>query len=212
MAPTLKVVYFGLPGKAEPIRLCAAIGGLELEDQHVDRESWGALKPSVAPAQLPLLYVDGKLHGQSVAQARYVAKLAGLYPSDPLEALRVDELVDYTQEVFGPLGKSFGLQGEEQLKFRGAMVAEGGDMHKWISFLDTQLEGKKYAAGDSLTLADVVIFTTLQPLRTGWLDGVPKDCLDGFKNVLAHRDLVANHEKVKAYYANAQGVHAIYKA
>eukprot|EP01061_Rhynchopus_euleeides_P029948 TRINITY_DN495_c0_g1_i7.p2 TRINITY_DN495_c0_g1~~TRINITY_DN495_c0_g1_i7.p2 ORF type:complete len:214 (+),score=111.95 TRINITY_DN495_c0_g1_i7:131-772(+) len=213
MAPTLKILYFPLPGRGEPLRLTATLGGLEFEDATVDFAGWGALKASVAPAQLPLLYVDGKQYGQSLAQLRYLGKLAGLYPEDPLVALEVDELVDYVQDAFAPLSKSFAIQDEaEKQKVRAEAVAEGGDVHKWLAYLDKRLEGKKYAVGDALTVADVVLFTQLQPLRSGWLDGVPKDCLDAFKNIQAHRDLIANLDKVKAKYADATGIQAIYKA
>eukprot|EP01061_Rhynchopus_euleeides_P029946 TRINITY_DN495_c0_g1_i5.p1 TRINITY_DN495_c0_g1~~TRINITY_DN495_c0_g1_i5.p1 ORF type:complete len:215 (+),score=109.65 TRINITY_DN495_c0_g1_i5:115-759(+) len=214
MAPTLKVVYFPVPGKGEPLRLTATLGDLELENTVVDGATWGStLKATVAPAQMPLLYVDGKQYGQSLAQLRYLGKLAGLYPEDPLVALEVDELVDYAQEVFAPIAKTFAIQNdEEKQKARAAAVAEGGDAHKWLVYLDKRLEGKKYAVGDALSIADVVIFTQIQPLRAGWLDGVPKDCLDAFKNIQAHRDLIANLDKVKAKYADATGVQAIYKA
>ena len=36
MAPTLKVTYFGIPGKAEAVRLLAALAGLDIEDKKID--------------------------------------------------------------------------------------------------------------------------------------------------------------------------------
>ena len=211
MAPTLKVTYFGGPGKAEALRLVSVIGGLELDDSRIDGAAWGELKAKVAPRQLPLLEVDGETFGQSQAQQRYAAKLAGLYPSDPLAALRVDEFVDYVSEVFGPLGKSFGIEDQaEKEAFRAKTVAEGGDVRKWVQFLDARLEGKTYAVGDALSLADVMLFVVVPFIRSGALDGIPTDCFDGFKNVREHFARVAALPKVAAYYAKAEGTTTVY--
>ena len=213
MAPTLKLTYFDLPGRGETQRLLAALGGLDLEDKRVGFPEWGAeLKAKVAPQQLPLLEVDGETFGQSLAQQRYVAKLVGLYPSDPLEALRVDEFVDYVEEVFGVVGKSHGIADKaEKEAFRAKAAAEGGEFYKWVQFVDQRLAGKTYAVGDTLTYADVQLFTVVPFLKSGFLDGIPKDWDAGFKNVQAHRARVAALPKVAAHYAKAEGLEAVYK-
>eukprot|EP00955_Chlamydomonas_euryale_P063929 358814-Chlamydomonas_euryale.AAC.9 len=43
--------------------------------------------------------VDGKVLAQSGAMERYVAKLAGVYPSDPWEAAKVDEAVGLVMDA-----------------------------------------------------------------------------------------------------------------
>ena len=214
MAPTLKLVYFALPSKPEATRLAAHIGGLAFEDEHIDFPTWGAsLKAKVAPQQLPLLHVDGEVVGQSNAILRYVGRLANLYPKDARAALSVDEIIDYADELFTVLRKSFAIKDEDEKKaFRATAIAEGGDFHKWLVFLDSRLAGKKYAVGDSLTVADLVIFTYAQFLVSGFLDGVPSDALVSFKNLAAHKAVVANHPKVKEYYASAEGLRAVLKA
>lgn len=209
----LKVTYFPVPGRAEAVRLLAAIGGLALEDEQVPGAVWGAeLKPKVAPRQLPLLYIDGEVYGQSAAQTRYVAKRVGLYPrDDDVAALKVDEWVDNVWEVVPPLFQGAPSDEEGRNAHRLKVVSPGGVAHTWLSFLDKQLEGKTYAVGDALTLADIAIFTALPPLKSGWLDGVPTTVLDEFKNLAAHRELIANHPKVKAHYANAEGTWKVYQ-
>ena len=37
---TLRLIYFDIPGKAEAIRLCAAVAGVPLEDVRVTREEF----------------------------------------------------------------------------------------------------------------------------------------------------------------------------
>ena len=214
MAPTLKLQYFGVPAKPEATRLAAHIGGLALEDEHIDFPAWGGgLKAKVAPQQLPLLHVDGEVVGQHSAILRYVAKLANLYPKDARAALSVDETIDYADEIFVILTKLFFIQDEDEKRVaRCTAIAEGGDIHKWLVFLDSRLAGKKYAVGDSLTVADLVIFTQVHFLVSGFLDGVPLDSLVSFKNLAAHKAVVANHPKVKEYYASAEGLRTVFKA
>eukprot|EP01064_Diplonema_japonicum_P014526 TRINITY_DN221_c0_g1_i1.p2 TRINITY_DN221_c0_g1~~TRINITY_DN221_c0_g1_i1.p2 ORF type:complete len:221 (+),score=71.85 TRINITY_DN221_c0_g1_i1:788-1450(+) len=219
--PAIKIVYFALPGRAEPARLALAVGGIAFEDEKVTGEEWGAkIKPEVAPRQLPLLKVDDEVIGQSGAIMRYAGKVSSvggkpLYPQEAVMALKVDEFCDIVGEVFGPLGKTFAIADEaEKSAARAALVAEGGELTKWFAFVDSLLakSSSGFAVGDSLTLADICAFTWLQPLKSGWLDGLPKDCLDTYTHITKHAKMVANIPQVKAYYKDATGVHAAYKA
>ena len=214
MAPTLKLVYFAFPGKPEATRLAAHIGGLALEDEHIDFPTWGGgMKQKVAPQQLPLLHVDGETVGQGNAILRYVARLAGLYPEDARVALSVDETIDYAGELFTVLGKGMGIQDEaEKKEFFVTASAEGGDFHKWLSFLDSRLAGKKYAVGDSLTVADLVVFVSTHALVCGFFEAIPSTLLAPFKNLAAHKAVVANQPKIKEYYASAEGLRVGLKA
>jgi glutathione S-transferase len=68
------------------------------------------LKPSLPSGQLPVLEIeDGatgskKVMDQSNAIMRYVGKLGGLYPSDPVEALEVDIVIETVEEAGKFLG------------------------------------------------------------------------------------------------------------
>lgn len=45
MAPKLKLYYFDMTGRAEPIRLILAAGQVPYEDCRFAREDWAKLKP-----------------------------------------------------------------------------------------------------------------------------------------------------------------------
>ena len=209
---SIKVVYFPLPGRAEPTRLALTLGGIKFEDQRLAGEEWGKMKAEVAPKQLPLLHVGDRVFGQSVSQLRYACKISkfggrALYPEDALLALEVDEFVDMLGDMFAPISASFNMaEGAERDAVRSKAVSEGGDTHKWLKVIDAQLAKSKsgYAVGDHLTMADVAAFTLVQPLRSGFVEGVPLTCLDGFKNIMAHRERIANIPAVKAYYAEVK--------
>jgi len=107
--PSIKLTYFPIQGPAEPSRLALTISGIPFEDVRVDRDTMLKLRedgklsqPGVAGTQLPQLEVDGKILQQSQAIATYCAKLAGLYPSDPWEAAKVDEVTQFIiQDIRG---------------------------------------------------------------------------------------------------------------
>lgn len=39
------------------------------------------------------------MHGQSEAMLRYAGRLAGLYPSDPVQAMEVDEVLNALEDM-----------------------------------------------------------------------------------------------------------------
>lgn len=48
---------------------------------------------------MPVLDIGEERFAQSGAIIRYVGKLAGLYPEDPVAALRVDMVIDTMEEL-----------------------------------------------------------------------------------------------------------------
>eukprot|EP00568_Trieres_chinensis_P001497 CAMPEP_0183295348 /NCGR_PEP_ID=MMETSP0160_2-20130417/3338_1 /TAXON_ID=2839 ORGANISM="Odontella Sinensis, Strain Grunow 1884" /NCGR_SAMPLE_ID=MMETSP0160_2 /ASSEMBLY_ACC=CAM_ASM_000250 /LENGTH=208 /DNA_ID=CAMNT_0025456817 /DNA_START=63 /DNA_END=688 /DNA_ORIENTATION=+ len=102
--PSLKLYYFNIRGKAEPIRLFCAHAGLDIVDHRFsDRAEFAALKENgrLAFGQVPMLEVDGRHQlVQSASILRYLARIAGMHPDDPLEAARVDAALDQEADAF----------------------------------------------------------------------------------------------------------------
>lgn len=97
-APHLKVTYFDDAGRAELTRLVLTFGNVEFIDERIDDADFPALKPSLPLGQLPILDVNDTTYSQSMAMARYTAKISGLYQEDVLDALRVDILPRQAEE------------------------------------------------------------------------------------------------------------------
>jgi len=104
---TLKLYYFDIPGKAEPLRLAMTYCGLPFEDfRFKNMEEFIAMKNSgeLMFGQVPALKVTPKdssqkptLLTQSIAILRFIAKFKPelqLYPGCPLLASWVDSIVD----------------------------------------------------------------------------------------------------------------------
>jgi glutathione S-transferase len=101
--PKLKLYYFNIKGKGEPIRLFCAYAGLELEDYRFAAGEFTTMKDSgkLAFGQVPLLEVDDNHQlVQSAAILRYLGKLGGLYPEDPIMAAKVDAALDQEVDAF----------------------------------------------------------------------------------------------------------------
>ena len=81
---------------------------------------WSEAKLEVAFGQLPVLVVNDTVHiWQRGAIVRYLAKLTGTMPEDPLLEARVDAVFEQTQELFAPLNPTVNIKiGEEHLKFK----------------------------------------------------------------------------------------------
>ena len=104
--PHIKLTYFGIKGLAEPIRLALDHMGLDFEDVRVPFSELQAMRDNGTHKPkswgLPVVEIDGFRTNQSYAQLRYLAKLnpyANLYPVDPLEAFKVDQIVDSVIDV-----------------------------------------------------------------------------------------------------------------
>jgi Glutathione S-transferase, N-terminal domain len=102
----LKLFYFDIPGKGEAIRLACAFAGVPLEDVRIpmdDRKLFEQMKAEgkLTFNQLPALQIeDGTLLTQSAAIMRYIGKVGGLYPSDPVAAALVDAVLDAEVDLF----------------------------------------------------------------------------------------------------------------
>ncbi|XP_018560948.1 glutathione S-transferase-like [Anoplophora glabripennis] len=110
MAPAYKVTYFDITALGEPIRFLLSYGGIEFEDNRINKENWPALKPSVPLGQMPTLEHNGKVAHQSVAISRYLAKQVKLVGKDDWEDLEIDAIVD----TFTDLRTKIGLYHYEQ--------------------------------------------------------------------------------------------------
>lgn len=100
---SLTLYFLPLRAQAEPIRMILHYGNVHFEDVTIPMADWPQLKMNHAFApfgQLPVLKLpSGDIIAQSGAIIRYVAKLAGIFPSDPLLAAKADMVYEFSQEL-----------------------------------------------------------------------------------------------------------------
>ena len=198
-----KLIYFDFDGgRAESIRLAFHIGGIDFEDVRLKFPEFRETQPSFRFHALPVLEIDSQPITQSNAQLRYVGKLAGLYPTDDLQALYCDEAMGAVEDVGHAVGKTFGLQGDALKQAREEFVQ--GRLATYIKGLDELLArgGGQFFADGRMTVADLKVFVETRTLAKGTLDHVPTNIVEELAPALAeHRERIANDPRVVAYYA-----------
>ena len=199
----LKFTYFDFHGgRGEPARLAMHIGNIAFEDYRFAHADFAEVRKSTPFGQVPTLHVDGVQVTQSDAITRYVGKLAGLYPSDPFQALLCDEVMDAVEDANVKFGATYGMTGEALKEARAALV--NGPIPMYLRWLQSQLQahGGNYFADHRLTVADLKVFVDVRGLNSGRLDHVPTDLVEKVAPALnAHMQRIAQTPAVAQYYA-----------
>ena len=104
----LALSYFDIHGgRGETARIALHVGGIAFDDDRIPFASWQSRKAEMPYGTVPVLTVDGESFAQSNGINRYVGKLTGLYPVDPLEAMRCDEVMDAVEDVAAKVLSTF---------------------------------------------------------------------------------------------------------
>ncbi|MCX7241415.1 MAG: glutathione S-transferase family protein [Burkholderiales bacterium] len=199
----LKLTYFDFHGgRGEAARLALHLGNIAFEDYRFAFPEFAELRKSTPLGQVPTLHVDGVQVTQSDAITRYAGKLAGLYPTDPFQALLCDEVMDGLEDINVKLGASFGLTGDALKEARAALVAS--PLPQYLAWLQRQLEahGGQYFADQRLTIADLKAFVFVRGLTSGRLDHIPTDLVQTVApDLVAHVQRIAQTPAIAQYYA-----------
>jgi len=215
---SLRLTYFDFEGTAEKVRLALALGGIDFEDERVPWEEWPEMKLKSRVGNLPTLQIAG--HKRPVtevgAMLRYVGQIAGLYP--PSKLLQIEEVIGLEEEIDRMLSPSnrivskpehFGypadlpadLRWKIQRALRNRLTAEGGDLQRMLSCLESYLEdGSPFMCGDRITIADCQVIPLLRQLKSGTLDGVPVGLLDRFPRLKRYYSRFHELPEVKEHY------------
>ncbi|HET6416910.1 MAG TPA: glutathione S-transferase family protein [Polyangiales bacterium] len=202
--PHLKLTYFDIHGgRAEPARLAMYIGGVAFEDNRISFQEFDANRSKYPFERVPLLEIDGVALSQCNSINRYAAKLAGLYPSDPLQAAFCDEAMDAVEDIVSQITVTMRIKDEAEKKAARAALADGA-IKIYLEQLQTMLEsrGGQYFADGRLTVADLKVMVCVRYLRSGIIDHVPRDLPDRLApRLVEHLGRIKNHPKVREYYA-----------
>ena len=164
----IQLHYFSGRGIGEPIRLTLVASNIPFTDP-----SWrDKLEKHLPFGQMPALEVDGIFIGQADSCARLAAKLAKLYPDDPVKAALTDMVVVHQSEIQKAIARlSFdGVPGAEGTKMvpekeRSILIMDW--MNSSLPDLLTRLEnlcGTPFILGETLTWADINVFCRLSQL------------------------------------------------
>ncbi|KXZ46903.1 hypothetical protein GPECTOR_39g397 [Gonium pectorale] len=199
----LRLHYFAGPGRAEVSRLLFTIGGIPFEDVGYSWETFAEFKPKTPFGQVPVLELpDGKMLAQSGAIDRYVAKLAGLYPEDPLQAALADQVVFQLNDFMDLFTPTWTMEKDAKIKARQEILAGKGKekLQALAKVLEAAEAEGGYVAGGKLSFADVAVFVNLSGITSPIMDGIPAGLLDEYPVLKAFRNKIAKVPAIKAYY------------
>lgn len=201
--PSYKLTYFDIAGgRAEYIRIAFHAGGIAFDDHRISFDEFQACRSGLRFTCVPVLEIEGDQVTQSDAIARYVARLADLYPTDPLQALYCDEVLGAYEDLTNQLVRTMFLEGDALRSAREELVS--GWLTTYLKGIDRLLArgGGEYFADNRLTIADLKSFVQTRSLQAGFLDHVPTDIVQQIAPGLAgHHDRIAADPVVTAYYA-----------
>jgi len=205
-----KLIYFGIPGRAEAIRLALAISGVEFEDKRIPFPVWGKVKPTTPWGTVPVLELaDGSQLAQARSILRFVGKHTGLYPindddDDYLVAQRIDELMDALEDLGDTITNTGrDLPKDELETARRTAISDGGAIYKYLAKIDAFIGANGddgHAVGSEMTIASILTFTNLGRLVGGVYFGVPPTVCDPFPNIQRVRKTVGCDPRVVAWY------------
>ncbi|MBT8078035.1 MAG: glutathione S-transferase family protein [Gammaproteobacteria bacterium] len=203
---TYKLTYFDFDGgRGEPARIAFHAAGIEFEDNRISFPEFNEMRQGTRFNSVPVLEIDGIEVSQSNAMNRFIGKMAGLYPSNELQALYCDEVMDALEDLTHYIVPTMGKEGDELKQARKKLV--DGWMTVYIKGLDSLLArgGGEYFADNRLTVADIRAMVQVRSLRKGTLDHVPVDLVDRLAPALAaHQQRIEAEPQVAAYYASRQ--------
>ncbi|KAJ1562771.1 hypothetical protein HK405_008070 [Cladochytrium tenue] len=206
--PSLKLTYFNVPARAEPIRLALFAAGIQFEDVRPPRDELLARRPEFPYEQVPVLEVDGGavVLAQSLAILRYVGSLGGLYShTDAREAVRVDEVLALIDEMYNHADWPASYHGSEPERLAVRRRMAEGPIARCFDFVSRRIEvfGGPYAAGKRLTVADFAIYGLVLHFTnkvTNGVFGVPVTLVDAYPKLKRIAEQVAAHPKVVEWY------------
>ncbi|RLN98810.1 hypothetical protein BBJ28_00018997 [Nothophytophthora sp. Chile5] len=194
---SIKLTYFDEKGRGELSRLLFAYGGVPFVDERVSHADFPALKPKLPFGLLPVLEVDGTVYAQSMAIARYAAKIAGLYPSDPVEALKANMFSCTLAELEGPFVEIVFRTKDETEKAEKIKTFVDETVPKSFGALEKLVQGK-FILGDKPSFADLQLFDLVE---NNLKMGIPTLSLEAFPKLAAVVINVEAEPKIAAYLA-----------
>jgi len=199
-----KIIYFDVDGgRGEAIRLAFHLGNIDFEDDRFVFSEFPTRRKSTPLGQVPVMELSGKTITQSNAILRYVGKLTNLYPSDELEALYCDEIMDAAEDLTDKFVATFGMEGDELKEAREKIVQ--GPLTRYVQFFESKLQtqGGEFFADHRLTIADLKVAVLMNWLMSGTLDHIPADHISIVApKVAAHNQRVMQDAVIQSYYQN----------
>ncbi|XP_059468688.1 glutathione S-transferase-like [Neocloeon triangulifer] len=137
-----KLTYFGVTGRAEPIRYMLAYAGVDFEDVTVHRADLLKIKHDLPLGEVPVLEFEGKTLYQSQAIYRFLAKRFNLEGNDEWDAYWCDVAVQTIVDVGLAFRRDRGWEKTEKEKSETGAIAEHASALAKAAYFVDKLESQ----------------------------------------------------------------------
>lgn len=189
----MKLYVHPLSTPALTVQMAAHAMGIEFEAKHVDLASGEQSSPeylAINPkGKVPALEDDGFLLSESAPIMRYMARQhkSDLYPSEFQARAKVEQWMDFCiHHVRSPMAR---IQFNRLIAPMLGQAADEASIHMGLHLLaeslphiETRLTDNKFLVGDRLSLADITLLGSLDPVDLLKFD------LSDYSNITAWRE------------------------
>ncbi|MDC1296612.1 glutathione S-transferase family protein, partial [Alphaproteobacteria bacterium] len=157
--------------------------------------------------QLPVLEINGKIIGQTAGIARFCGKLSNLYPSDNFLAAKVDQIIDAASDITNLISPTV-REKNEIIKKEMRDKLTNKLLPRWFNYLEKILhkeEKSKWFVGNKMSIADISIWRLLGWIKSGMLDGIPKEICDNYPKLNAIYLEVHKYPKTQEWMIKTYG-------
>lgn len=193
-----KLTYFDFPGsRGEECRLAFHLAGVPFDDERINREQWGALKPNTPYGSIPVLTVEGRGElAQSNAILSFIGREHGMLPTDAFEAARHDGVMSAVEEFRANLNPTGRIT--DPAAKQAAREAFARDfLPTWSKAIERQIAGEgPFIGGATISVADLKVFIIMRSIIDGSIDHVPTTSFAPFTRLTRLFDTVRSHPGV----------------
>ena len=191
----IKLTYFNFNfWRMDILRLSLSYGRVPYELIQIKREEWPKVKNQFPFGQLPVMDLNGKVYGHTHSLAIFCATKANLYDKSEKNALIINQVLDWANDITIKIAPSIREKNLEKAKKKREFFIKN-DLNIWFTFLEDLLEkfstNKKFFT-DDFSLADITAWRLIYWFKSGKLDQINKNFLDDFTVLKNYFDNINN--------------------
>lgn len=167
----MKLSYFNLYGRAEPIRIMLNYFKVDYEDERVEFKDWPAMKPDakkVPYGTMPVLSCNGKTYCTSAAILKFIGSMHGAFPTDAKSLYRVEQVIDLWNDFWTIFSTLFKAKPEEKEEKLNEIMKN--TVPKFFKYWDDLIKKNNcpdFIVGKKATVADFLILHGYTLLKYG---------------------------------------------
>ncbi len=195
----IQLIYFNFPfWRVDICKLTLAIGGVSYEEKIISKKYFilNKEKKEFPFGQVPVLKVGDDIIAQTSAMVRYCGKLSKLYSSDVMVCAKIDQVIDFANDVTNLLIPSIR---ETDVRKRKVLRQELNIriLPKWLGYLNRFLKNNKtsnFFLTENFTIADIIVWRILLWLTSGKLENINLSFKNEFQDLEKYFQFISQQE------------------